>query len=554
MANTHDDRPWWERWPEELTRVVSSLRGEGWTIRKLAKDRQRHRLIVELSDLPEPPGWLKVRFEPATPTAAPLVFGPFGLKEHQHLIDGNLCLPVRDADAVSAVRAAIELYQNQERHPAPAPEPRSQYLSSHFGSILLPLELPDGRWGTFTVRARSTPTIWGWVDCLTVGPDTGPTHVIPADPTVRESLRDVAPNLPSRRGVWVRTSEHEYPLDGAALLGRWRACAPQAAVAAARALIEDPDDGPYHVGLPVPAVVGFSGLVVPEEGPQRGVWQDRLIVIAHRPQGTPTLLVADPLTVSATRLPGLEPLIDKTVAVAGLGMIGGVVALHLAQSGVGAMRLLDPDRVEAGNLVRQPYEVQDVGVYKPRALRRRLGRAAPWCRVDPDYLKNDFIQRMPRTELLRWLEGCDLLVLTTSDKQGELYLSQAAKEVGVPVVGGWVGYGIWGGFVYVTCWGRSGCLNCIERHYAEVVKVPEPVGAREIFVAGCGHPTFPGSIVDGTTISDTIARLGMSVLSADYPPPDGDLATITIRDEHFAGSLNVTWREFPPDPDCSLCR
>jgi molybdopterin/thiamine biosynthesis adenylyltransferase len=62
---------------------------------------------------------------------------------------------------------------------------------------------------------------------------------------------------------------------------------------------------------------------------------------------------------------------DSTVAVLGLGGTGTWIAQSLARIGVGRLRLVDFDNVEASNLARQVlYGVSDIG--RPKALAARL--------------------------------------------------------------------------------------------------------------------------------------------------------------------------------------
>lgn len=555
MASTHDGRPWWQRWPSELTSIVADLRAQGWAVAKVTKDKSRHEVRIELGGLPDPPGSLIMLFGPGTPSSGPTVFGPEGPREHRHPTERNLCLPHDATDTVTAVNAAIKLYQEPAATAARAAEPWSGYIRhSHEEALVLPIVLPAGEWGTFVARAIATATtMWGWVETITVGAYSKPSEVASADQKFRQAMAETAPGVPMLQGVWFRTTKIRYPLDAADLLQFWRANAPAPALQVSETIPRRPGQYPGIVGPQTRPVVRLNGLVVPEEGPEKGVWSDRLIVLVERQDG-PTTVVVEPLTLSAVRLPGLEALPEGTVAVAGIGMIGATVATHLARSGIGGLRLLDHDRVEVGNLVRQPYDIRDVGMLKTRALRRRLLREAPWCSVDPQYLLSMRAQWHRPEQLLSWLDGCDLLVAATADLQAEIFLSRFAKEAGVPVVGGWVGAGIWGGFVYRTRWGESACRSCIDHHYAELVRLPEPDGARNLFVAGCGHPTFPGSIVDGTTVSDVMARLALNVLTPGYPDAPGDVATVTLRGENEAGSVALAWETVQPSPDCELCR
>ena len=75
------------------------------------------------------------------------------------------------------------------------------------------------------------------------------------------------------------------------------------------------------------------------------------------------------------------------VAVCGLGGLGSNVAIALARSGVGALHLIDFDRVDITNLNRQQYEVAQLGLLKTEAMEQNLARIAPYCRVEAQTLK-----------------------------------------------------------------------------------------------------------------------------------------------------------------------
>ncbi|MDL2259773.1 sulfur carrier protein ThiS adenylyltransferase ThiF [Deltaproteobacteria bacterium OttesenSCG-928-K17] len=68
--------------------------------------------------------------------------------------------------------------------------------------------------------------------------------------------------------------------------------------------------------------------------------------------------------------------------VAGLGGLGSQVALALARCGVGALRLIDFDRVEAANIHRQAYFLRHIGRLKTEALAEMIAEINPWVRVE----------------------------------------------------------------------------------------------------------------------------------------------------------------------------
>lgn len=75
------------------------------------------------------------------------------------------------------------------------------------------------------------------------------------------------------------------------------------------------------------------------------------------------------------------------VAVCGLGGLGSNIAIMLARAGVGALHLIDFDRVDISNLNRQQYFVGQLGQLKTEALPETLKLIAPYCEVTAQTLK-----------------------------------------------------------------------------------------------------------------------------------------------------------------------
>jgi molybdopterin/thiamine biosynthesis adenylyltransferase len=70
----------------------------------------------------------------------------------------------------------------------------------------------------------------------------------------------------------------------------------------------------------------------------------------------------------------LERVREAQITVCGAGALGANVAENLARSGVGRLRVVDRDRVEARNLSTQPYARSDVAAFKAKALANALYR------------------------------------------------------------------------------------------------------------------------------------------------------------------------------------
>src|SRR5438552_11035219 len=84
--------------------------------------------------------------------------------------------------------------------------------------------------------------------------------------------------------------------------------------------------------------------------------------------------------------PGQLRLSQSVVAIVGCGATGSAVAALLARAGVGRLRLIDRDYVEASNLQRQSlFDEADARESLPKALAgaRRIGQFNPGIMVKP---------------------------------------------------------------------------------------------------------------------------------------------------------------------------
>ncbi|MBF4692458.1 sulfur carrier protein ThiS adenylyltransferase ThiF [Fusibacter ferrireducens] len=70
------------------------------------------------------------------------------------------------------------------------------------------------------------------------------------------------------------------------------------------------------------------------------------------------------------------------VCIAGLGGLGSNVAIMLARTGVGYLKLIDFDIVEPSNLNRQAYHIQHLGLSKSEALKQIIKGINPYTKVE----------------------------------------------------------------------------------------------------------------------------------------------------------------------------
>lgn len=87
---------------------------------------------------------------------------------------------------------------------------------------------------------------------------------------------------------------------------------------------------------------------------------------------------------------GISKKLKKTrVCILGFGGLGSNVVVLLARSGIGSLKLVDFDIVEASNLNRQQYRISHIGLKKTEAMKSIIREINPFVEVDISDIKVD---------------------------------------------------------------------------------------------------------------------------------------------------------------------
>ena len=133
-------------------------------------------------------------------------------------------------------------------------------------------------------------------------------------------------------------------------------------------------------------------------------------------------------------LDGQARLLRSTVAVVGLGGLGGYVVEALARMGVGVLVLIDGDVFVDHNLNRQTLATEDnLGTSKVEAARARVAAINSAVMV-----VSHAIEATPQN-LSRLLETSDVVVDALDRLPTRLMLQEAAQRQGIPLVHGAIG-------------------------------------------------------------------------------------------------------------------
>ena len=126
----------------------------------------------------------------------------------------------------------------------------------------------------------------------------------------------------------------------------------------------------------------------------------------------------------------MEKLRQSRVAVFGIGGVGGYVVEALARAGIGALDLVDHDRIALSNLNRQIIATREtLGEYKVDVAEARIHSINPDCKVTVHR-----IFFLPETREQFMFSDYDYVVDAIDTVAGKLALVETAKAAGTPVI------------------------------------------------------------------------------------------------------------------------
>ena len=115
----------------------------------------------------------------------------------------------------------------------------------------------------------------------------------------------------------------------------------------------------------------------------------------------------------------------------GAGTLGGHTATLLAESGLGSLKLVDPDALLPGNVVRHVAGHGQVGAAKVLAVQAVIAEHAPWTEV------TCFREAPGTPSIIRErIDDADIVIDTTGNEALVGSLAMVAKEMDRPLVSG----------------------------------------------------------------------------------------------------------------------
>lgn len=271
----------------------------------------------------------------------------------------------------------------------------------------------------------------------------------------------------------------------------------------------------------------------------------------------------------AARVPELKSLRNAKIALFGLGCLGAPAAIELAKAGVADLYILDHDTVDPGTLIRWPRGLSVSGQLKTEVIKELISRDYPYCRIKDwpfkigstrDPTNNN---KPPDEEILAEMtQDASLIFDATAEFGVNNYLTNHARQLGIPYVGMSATPGGWGGRVFrvKNDNSKNGCYLCYLK-WSEEDKIIEPPfdSNGSIQTPGCGDPTFTGTGFDMLEISMMGVRVVVSTLCGNaedgYPSMNWDVTHISFRNEQgeLVAPLYTTHR-LDIHPKCPNCQ
>ena len=564
-------KAWWEVWPERLKWELEALKSAGIEFEIVEQDAKTGVLRLSFTyQVNDEPIALVAVFPCFYPyTRCEIIAPDFKLSWHQNPYNKNLCLIGRsttnwDTDNLLATFLATQLpkllaaARTQERDEAQdkeenQAEPFTAFLPYLRGSVVLvldDLDLPlDIQHGKLDFRVSAGAMEFRAVLSAVYGKGKDNLSRIEDLPYL-----EAFPKL--YEGYWYRSVFSPSGMTAEEFIKRL---------------------GADHPPILMPKWAEFNGgrfeiigVRVPEELGWRTLGESWIFILrlenrlrANKRSPVRTFFIrtgraSRPQMLA--RIPELSLMASKKIALIGLGCMGAPSALEFARAGVGELRLMDSDVVEAGTTSRWPLGFSAIGRTKTEALQSFIETNFPYTKVKCGTFRIGAVPELSGVSLEEYrafFEGVDLVFDATAEEGISYLLSDIAHQMAIPCVGLSTTWGGWGGRVWaIRPHKNMGCWYCL-RKFTEEETIPTPLGQPGglISIPGCADPTFTGASFDTSMISLMAVRTAASIISGGkaggYPEISWDVAILKLRNDDGSACLPL-WQGFalPVHPEC----
>lgn len=179
---------------------------------------------------------------------------------------------------------------------------------------------------------------------------------------------------------------------------------------------------------------------------------------------------------------------DCTVAVIGLGGLGGHISEQLARIGIGTLVLIDADKVDESNLNRQLFATEEnIGQMKSEAAKERLKK------VNSNVIIRCYSEYFDESNASQILSGADIVVDAVDNITTRFVLQKICKILNLPLVHGSIG-GWYGQVCFISPGDDTLDLIYTDKQGAGVEKK-------------LGNPSFTPAMIASAEVAETIKYL-----------------------------------------------
>lgn len=240
---------------------------------------------------------------------------------------------------------------------------------------------------------------------------------------------------------------------------------------------------------------------------------------------------------------------DSSVLIFGLGTGGIHIAVNLAKCGVGNFHLIDPDRLEIGNICRHQAGLSHIGRKKVLVAKDLLLDKNPDIKVSTYPIKADETTKDKIQEIIR---DVDLIICATDNRESKLLINSISTNVGKTILFSGAFRRAYGGQILRVYPRQTACYHCFLLSMPDIEtdqEISSVANAEEIAYSDMPVPIEPGLAIDVEPIATMTSKLALQELIKDKK------STLHILDKDFSANWyfwinrpepNTKYSAFPP--------
>jgi molybdopterin/thiamine biosynthesis adenylyltransferase len=232
---------------------------------------------------------------------------------------------------------------------------------------------------------------------------------------------------------------------------------------------------------------------------------------------------------------------NSSVLIFGLGTGGIHIAINLAKCGVGNFHLIDPDRLEIGNICRHQAGISHIGRKKVLVAKDLLLEKNPDIKVNTYPIKAD---ETTKDKLQEMIKDVDLIICATDNRESKLLINSISIDAKKTILFSGAFRRAYGGQILRVYPGQTACYHCFLLGMSDIEtdqEISSATNADEIAYSDMPVPIEPGLAVDVEPIATMTSKLALQELIKRKE------STLHILDKDF--SANWYFWINRPEPD-----